>query len=379
MRVLPAFDTVVRTRTVGESAVRPLFVVVIVIGFLLGATGFAAATLGTEAAIQQAQPEADNTVTRIHIHQDGSARWTVTIRTRLDSEQRVTEYRAFQSRFRNDTASYLDPFRTRMERVVARAANVTGRPMTARNFTASTTIQEVPRRWGIVTFQFTWTNFTASQDGRLVVGDVFQGGFFLSANDSLEIVAPAGYEIVTAEPEPDTTDTGVVTWLGREDFADRRPHVVLAPAAEVGQPRTPTGAGGGALGRGPLVGGLLVMLLGVGAYLFWSRRQRTGKLAGSAEDGSTPTRSDQVSSTEVSGGDDLSTVDPAEFATDGERAAALIGARGGRMRQADLAEEFGWSASKTSRVVSDLVDDGTVEKTRLGRENLLELVEHDDA
>jgi uncharacterized membrane protein len=43
------------------------------------------------------------------------------------------------------------------------------------------------------------------------------------------------------------------------------------------------------------------------------------------------------------------------------------------MRQAVIAEEFDWSASKTSRVVGRLSDEGSVEKLQLGRENLVTL------
>jgi uncharacterized membrane protein len=43
------------------------------------------------------------------------------------------------------------------------------------------------------------------------------------------------------------------------------------------------------------------------------------------------------------------------------------------MKQAEVAEVLDWSASKTSRVLSDLEDDGIVERVRLGRENVVDL------
>ena len=61
--------------------------------------------------------------------------------------------------------------------------------------------------------------------------------------------------------------------------------------------------------------------------------------------------------------------------TDAERVREVLEAHDGRMRQAAIADELDWTASKTSRVVSDLVDEGTVEKLKLGRENLIDLVD----
>jgi Uncharacterized membrane-associated protein/domain len=59
--------------------------------------------------------------------------------------------------------------------------------------------------------------------------------------------------------------------------------------------------------------------------------------------------------------------------TDEERVRELLELNGGRIRQADIAAEFDWSDSKTSRVVGRMADDGSVEKLQLGRENLVAL------
>ncbi|MFC3958984.1 helix-turn-helix transcriptional regulator [Halovivax cerinus] len=61
-----------------------------------------------------------------------------------------------------------------------------------------------------------------------------------------------------------------------------------------------------------------------------------------------------------------------------ERVLDLLEANGGRIRQAEIAEECDWSASKTSRVVGELVDEGVVEKLQLGRENLVSMPDEDE-
>ena len=314
-----------------------------------------AATAVGGVAAQEPQPETDNTVTRIDVAADGSARWTVQIRTRLDTAERVAEYEAFQTRFRNDSAQYLGVFRERMDGVVANAANATGREMHAADFAASTSIQEVPRRWGVVTYEFTWVGFARTTGDSVAVGDVFEGGFFIAANDTLRIDAPAEYDIEAVAPDPATREDGVVSWTGRVDFADRHPRVVFVPAG---------GAGDGTA-AGPTGGGSWWLLLAVGALavaaavaVAWSRRS-----------GGNGAASGEPSSESGTAADDTAVL------TDEERVRRLLEDNDGRVRQATVADELDWSASKTSRVIGDMVAEGTVEKLQLGRENLLELAE----
>lgn len=362
-----------------SPAGRQTAISVAVISLLIG-SALAPVAADTTVA-QQTQPDADNTVTRIEMFENGSARWTIQIRTRLDTGQRVDEYTMFQSRFRSDTAQYLGPFRSRIQGAVANAENATGRQMRATNFTASTSIQEVPRRWGVVTYDFTWTNFAAQENGQVIVGDIFQGGFFVAANDTIQIVGPDGYEVSQVDPNPDSREVDVVTWNGREDFGDAHPRVAFTPLSEqttgndaATRSDTPSSEGGTPLqdiGGIAVAGIVVVALFGLGGAIMYGRRnsdtddpdglaERTGVQAGEA-----PTAGRDV------GPDGRETQEA--VLTDEERVLELLNANGGRIRQAAIAEEFDWSASKTSRVVGRLSDEGSVEKLQLGRENLVTL------
>ncbi|MFB6243810.1 MAG: hypothetical protein ABEH80_06900, partial [Halobaculum sp.] len=190
-------------------------------------------------------PETDTTVTRIVVSPNGTATWTVEFRTRLESDAAVEDYRAFQTTFRNDTEAFLASFRTRIRDVVGDAEDATGREMTARNFTAETTIQQVPRRWGVVRYQFEWRGFARVDGDSLLVGDVFDGGFFLARNDTLVIGGPPASRVAVSEPRPDRASETVVRWSGRRSFADGRPSVVFRPvvtptATPSPTPTTPT-------------------------------------------------------------------------------------------------------------------------------------------
>ena len=342
---------------------------------------------GSGLAQSQPGPETDNTVTRIELQADGDARWTVRVRTRLSTQPEVDAYRTFQERFRNDTAASLDPFRERIRGVVASAAEATSREMRATNFTATTDIQQVPRQWGVVSYSFTWEGFAASEENALRVGDAFEGGLFITENDTLAIEGPPGYVAAAVDPAPTSREDTTVTWVGQADFADQRPQVRFVPADVMSGRGTPTatatGPGsepgngdrsGDRAGGEPAVGsdvvlallGVSVGLVAVLGLLLWRRtrpRDGTGTTAGTGS---------------ASGPGDPDP-EPAELLSDGERVVRLLENEGGRMRQSAVTDRLDWSASKTSRTVSSLADDGEVEKLRIGRENVVSLADATDS
>ena len=359
-------------------------VVVIILALALAAGPL---LTGTGLAQSQPEPETDNTVTRIELRADGDARWTVRVRTRLSTQGEVDAYRTFQERFRNDTASYLGPFRERIRGVVASAAGATGREMRATNFTVSTDIQQVPRRWGVVSYSFTWKGFAASRENAVRVGDVFEGGLLITENDTLAIEGPPGYAAAAVDPAPTRRDDGALTWVGRIDFADQRPRIRYVPADAAPGSATPTATGAGpgsgpgngdgsgdSTGDEPAVGSDVVLALasvsvGLAAVLgllLWRRTRPEG--------GTGPT-----AGTGPAAGTGRADPEPAELLSDGERVVRLLEKEDGRMRQSAVADRLDWSASKTSRTVSSLAEDGEVEKLRIGRENVVSLANATDS
>ncbi|PSQ19108.1 DUF4897 domain-containing protein [Halobacteriales archaeon QS_8_69_26] len=352
----------------------------------------------------QAPPPTDNTVTRIRVRPNGDAVWTVQVRTRL-TEDRVDEYEAFQRRVRENSSRFLGDFERRMSRVVDNTAAETGRSMAAEEFRISTSIQEVPRRWGVVTYEFTWRNLARTEGERLVVGDVFQGGFFLAENDTLVVEAPDGYRVEGADPGPDgrENDADAVAWDGERNFAHTRPQVVIEPApttaggdtttdgddpgsdGTTGDPGTTTADGDGDpgdAGETPLAlfgGAIVVVLSAVGAYAYVSGAAvPTIPVGGRGEDGDED--EDDGSGEEDDDGDEGPAAGdgPAGIVTDDDRVIALLEERGGRVKQAHIADELDWSSSKTSRTLSDMAEEGTVEKIRIGRENVIRFPEDED-
>lgn len=307
----------------------------------------------------QIAPETDNTITRIAVHENGTATWTVKIRTRLVSDEAETEYRAFQARFRNNSSEYVAGFRESILRIIENAESTTGREMHADKFRSETSIQSIPRRWGIVTFEFQWEGFALKDGNRLLVGDVFEGGLFIAEGDSIEVAAPQGYHVASADPAPDETGRMVFTWHGREDFADQRPRVVIVPDQTVGEESLPWFS---------LIGAttLLAMVLAGFAYRKYQRDNGTQKPARFEDESSDA--SEAVSATSDQNG----------LMADEDLVLETLEDHGGRMRQKTIGTELEWSRSKTSRVLGRMEEDGTIRKLRLGRENVIAFPEEDE-
>lgn len=291
-----------------------------------------------------AQQEASEkvTITRISISETGDAQWALEIRTPLETDADVEAFEQYQEDIATNTSTYLTPVRDRITTLVGTAETETGREMAVQSFAVETTIQTVPRQWGVVTYTFEWENFAAEQGEELVIADVFGGGYYLSSTDSLVISSPDGY-VATAAPTPDEQTDGTVTYEGPTDFAGSGPAVTFAPAGSGGV----TDAGAGPTALILLFGLLIIAVLAVLGYK-------------------------QLSSTEEPPENNVGEM------TDGEKVLALLKENNGRVKQNSLGEEFGWSSSKVSRVVNKLDEEEKVKKLRLGRENLVQLFDEDD-
>lgn len=331
-----------------------------IICLLLVTTILSAAAVQTQAA--DVAPDPDSTVIRIHIQSNGTAECTIEFRTRLESDSKISEYRAFQDHFRNNRVEYVNRFRNRSRRFTLNRSRMTGRPMAVQDISATTYIQEFPRRYGVVTYKFTWVNAgMKAPNGSVVVDGVVGPNFFLEDDDTLEIIAPDDYQIADASPDSQRQTETVIVWGGPEDFVDGRPSVRFEQMDEGEATSTATDASIGSqlpARHAPALGGIL--FVGLSAYIY-SRRQNSCMFAAL-------NRFSWRQSTPESAMND-------PIVTDQDEVLALLQRHDGRMRQADIADELGWSSSKTSRVLSSMHDDGHVEKLPIGRENVISLPE----
>jgi hypothetical protein len=355
-------------------------------------------------SVAEAQQEFDRTAFIITVHGNGTARWTFRFERTLANETERQDFRTFADRFdTEETALYTD-FVNRSERLVAAGTNATGREMAAEEFRRDARVSELGNE-GIVEMSFRWVGFAPVSGDRVVVGDVFEGGLYIRADQRLVFVRGPGLVFEEASPSADSiagdslAESDSVTWRGERTFADERPRVVLAPpsTATPTPSVTPTAGGGpggtdtpptttapggdGGLGMLPLVALAAVLLLGVGAAVAY----RSGALGGddgptggaaAGDDGAGPDGGAAAAGAGGAGataGDDdpEPAVTDAELLSDEERVMRLLEESGGRMKQVNIVEETDWSKSKVSMLLSEMEDQGEISKLRVGRENII--------
>jgi len=329
---------------------------------------------------------ASNTTMRIDLSADGDARWHVTTAFNLTDDADREAFRRLAGAFQDGDADagWLPAFREAR----ARASDATGRTMEISSIDRSwqPPVNESGPGTGRLTLSFTWTNFVAVEDdgGRLAVGDVFVEPdppllTELRAGEILVVEPPAEYTPVTGTG--DLRD-GAFYWEGPVTFGEEPPSAVF------------TGGPSGSstlLVAALVVGGLVVLLALV--YLVARRRTTvgdgdsgdsraaagdapaeptTGDAEPAADSGESETASDSAAAPEAA----EASTDTA-LLSDEERVERLLEANGGRMKQATIVKETGWSNAKVSQLLSAMAEEGRIDKLRIGRENLISFPDED--
>jgi hypothetical protein len=385
----------------------PALVVALLLVFS-GAVPVAAGTAGSspldaESAVPRAQvdgaPDSNpRTVMQVFLQDDGDARWHVEVHYRLDEANETTAFERIGQEYEtgeSDVGVSADLFR----RIADRVSESTGREMRIQNATYDYSVDRSAER-GTLTLEFGWTNFLReTESGGLSLGDVFvlpsaeseepqTWLSLMSADQRLVIETPPGYAtdttsirvkqqnnaiIVDGPSKFEGEDTLVVTYRPTED-AQEIPWnlvvgggVVAALLFVVGavifrwQADTEDGTDGGPPGAPsptPDAGGGGAANRGVG--------EEPPSKAGDPEVES-PEAEAAAEESEAEEAVDLSLL------SDEERVEHLLDRNGGRMKQANIVKETGWSDAKVSQLLSAMADEGRVNKLRLGRENLISL------
>jgi uncharacterized membrane protein len=357
--------------------------------------------------------EADRTLFSISVRENGSAEWQFRYEQRLESDSATQDFEAYADRFNTEETESFRNFRDRAVALTSAGSDAVDRNMTAEVFRRDARIEErgpAGEEFAIVEMSFVWTGFAETDGERVVVGDVFAGGLYIGSDQRLRIERGESLRFESAAPEPDSTaaetltESETITWIGERQFADRQPRVVFvqrvnsAPTGtetETTQPEDTPGS------VAPLLALVVVLLLGAGgAFAYRSRlfdTMRTGGVdhshsdnegrpdesaepldpAADETDGST---SDQNSILETGPSDESDTpvvISDEEVLSDEERIVSLLESEGGRMKQVDIVDRTDWSKSKVSMQLSEMEEEGTISKLRVGRENIISLAGHE--
>lgn len=355
--------------------------------FVLAATAPAVAYTpdspgGSTDAVAAAQ-DFDRTEFTIEVHDNGSARWTFAYKLTLETDEDRQQFDQYATEFNENETDLYTQFQNQSKALAASGEQATGRSMNASGFTKRASVNELGNQ-GIVEMQFTWSNFAKAEDGELVVGDVFGGGLYIGPNQSLTLKHDGPLQFTGTNPEPDakagenlsTSDS--VTWFGERQFADQQPRIVLGQSGgETGGSATTEAAGPAESGGLPIVPiAAVAVLLAMAAGAFAYRSGALPTLGRDNDDDGTDAASQNASSSTATSGDTTGVTDE-ELLTDEDRVLRLLNESGGRMRQVNIVDETGWSKSKVSMLLSDMEDDGTISKLRMGRENIVSLSGHE--
>ena len=244
---------------------------------------------------------------------------------------------------------------------------------------------------GTIAFSVTWTDFARVDGDHLHLQETFRsddGRWLQTLTDAQRFVieAPPDHQFVTA---PHDDEDGQLVWDGPHTFSDGDFNVVVVDRS---------GPFDGAWVGIAAVGIFVLAALGAVAWVVSTRRgDRIGlpplpawaigsrggdRSEGTADGGAGADGSDAGAAAGIAGGvngessSEPEPVDP-ELLSDEERVARLLEANGGRMKQAAIVTETGWSNAKVSQLLSEMDDNDEIEKLRIGRENLITLPDVD--
>lgn len=354
----------------------------------------AIASQSTTAATEQIDDGFDpNTATRIRIElsPDRNARWVVSIRYELTDANETAAFETAGQRFLDGEVG---PDAALFEGFAREASRNVERTMQIENSNREVEVHENPSEFdvagdeavavGELRLTFVWTEFLAEDGENLVLGDALttpdDGTWLLSLEEgqTLEVTTPEGYTVTGTPGATVPLRNNAVIIEGPRTFGeDERVAVVYAPAGTVGPPWE-------MLTAAIVVAALLI----AGSIVGYRQMDGGGTPAngrngenggGNGDEGTVPessappeTTADTESGAESEPEEDLSLL------SDEERVERLLVDSGGRMRQADIVAETGWSDAKVSQLLSAMADEGRVEKLRLGRENLISLPDDED-
>jgi uncharacterized membrane protein len=332
----------------------------------------------------------------VAIQPNGDARWHVTIALPIRDENETAAFEDLAASFESGDTDLLRV--ETFERAAVAASETTGREMSIEDTNRNATLANAT---GELTLSFTWTNFGREDGETLRVGDAFRtgDGLWLDELDerqTLVVHAPSGYGVTNANwpVENGTIRIEGPTTFDREALAITYQGDGPANAGETTGAAPPT-SGPPGLGSSMVVpvAVISVVLVVLGVYAL----SREGVLPGGetteaeresdspaetdprpaeAQSAATETATETTAAATESDATADGTVDT-ELLSDEERVERLLEQNGGRMKQANIVKETGWSNAKVSQLLSAMDEDGQIEKLRIGRENLISFPDKD--
>lgn len=308
-------------------------------------------------ALAQTPPEATNYT--VSLDNSGSAVWTVEHRFLLQTDDDEQYFEEYMKTFDSQRQVFLERFMNETNDLVERSSILTGRRMSAENFTVVVDkLSTATGKFGLIVYSFRWIGFARREESSIIIGDVFEGGLYLYKDDTFSVRAPTGFAVIYVSPPPDVSREDELIWYGLRNFGSGEPRIeysleattvtsqtLVSPPVTTDRtsslPTTTTDSAETAgFGLSPW---LLWFLLAVAVILPTSamvlRRRKRSMLLESDE----------------------------------QKVIRVLRDAGGVLFQSEIKRRTGFSKAKTSVILKTLEQKGLVGKTRRGREYVVRL------
>jgi uncharacterized membrane protein len=276
----------------------------------------------------------------VQVSSDGSAAWTIT---------QVSDL--------NGTIDTWDGFQEKILSLVDTAASITQREMSVDpNSLEITTFGDPQTK--TTRYMFTWLDFSAVQDGKIIIGDVFLVNDFymhLYGDGTFQLSYPPPYTVQTVSPTPNQRDDSLRTleWLGTQFFPNGEPSITLATVSS--SPTTEQTADSSDWQPYVLIG--LASAAAVSALLagFYAVRRRRRKAA------------EQDVAAKL--------LEATAIESEEQKIVKILRANGGSSYQSAITERLKFSKAKTSQLLTALEKKGVVRRYKKGRDKIVTLAE----
>ena len=219
--------------------------------------------------------------------------------------------------------------------------------MRAENFDVTIGLLETATAsYGVIKFQYDWVGFAKIEEERIVIGDVFEGGFYLYKDDALIVDYPQEFDIQAVSPLQDETRESEhsLLWYGRRNFGGGEPTLILTSANIKSENVFQTSV--------VLIITIIFVVLLI-FIIFWILRRRKSKKKlgiGSLKKEKFQIKSDQ------------------------DKVLELLHNSGGQIYQSMITKRLDFSKAKTSILLKGMEKRGLVKRKKMGRELLVTLL-----
>lgn len=278
----------------------------------------------------------------IEVQADGSAKWI--IEHRFVKGEDEAEFRQL-----SDPTYFSDTFVKNVKSLVNAAKERTGRMNITVEDRSFVMISSVSGNYSLVKYQFYWSEFAETENSRVRIGDVFEvSGLFLYGDGRVNIIYPSNYLVEGVSPSPHADSNQTLTWYGVKDFGTGEPRITLRKKATF-EPID-------IIKENAFIIGGLITLVGAGSIGFYYFRLRKKEMKEIVRAGAPAPPS-------IAGIED-----------DEEKVVRMLRGAGGSLYQSTIADQCGFSRSKTSKLLATMESEGKIKREEKGREKVVMLV-----